>query len=207
MLWHHHRMSYEAELDRQGFVIVPGALGRLSLPKLSGVYDFRLRTAASTDVKEGSTSTRVSNISGDPILARLTELDVLLHFASAILGTTFELSSFHMRTVRPCAAEQSLHVDVPAYEAPWPLASFIFMIDAFTPKNGATRFVPRSLGQTISPETSAAVPACGGAGSLIVFNGSLWHGHGQNYTRLPRRSLQGAFVRSQRPGEQHQVSL
>ena len=38
------------------------------------------------------------------------------------------------------------------------------------------------------------VLACGSAGSLLVFNGSAWHGHTANVSGDPRRSLQGAFI-------------
>jgi ectoine hydroxylase-related dioxygenase (phytanoyl-CoA dioxygenase family) len=38
------------------------------------------------------------------------------------------------------------------------------------------------------------VLARGPAGSLIVFNGSTWHGHAANTSNEPRRSLQGAFI-------------
>ncbi len=30
---------------------------------------------------------------------------------------------------------------------------------------------------------------------MIVFNGSIWHGHGPNMTSRPRRSIQGAYIR------------
>ena len=39
------------------------------------------------------------------------------------------------------------------------------------------------------------VLACGPAGSAIVYNGSVWHGHSANQTAEPRRSIQGAYVR------------
>ena len=38
------------------------------------------------------------------------------------------------------------------------------------------------------------VSACGPAGSVIVFNGSVWHGHGPNETHQSRRSIQGAYI-------------
>jgi len=31
--------------------------------------------------------------------------------------------------------------------------------------------------------------------SMIIYNGSLWHEHGPNETDMPRRSIQGAFIR------------
>jgi ectoine hydroxylase-related dioxygenase (phytanoyl-CoA dioxygenase family) len=38
------------------------------------------------------------------------------------------------------------------------------------------------------------VLACGPAGSVIIFNGSVWHGHAANRSTRRRRSIQGAFV-------------
>ena len=40
----------------------------------------------------------------------------------------------------------------------------------------------------------AEVLSCGPAGSLLVFNGSVWHGHTANSSSWPRRSIQGAFI-------------
>jgi ectoine hydroxylase-related dioxygenase (phytanoyl-CoA dioxygenase family) len=69
------------------------------------------------------------------------------------------------------------------------------MVDEFRPDNGATRFVP---GSHLSPGTPADHPgqvlACGPAGSLLIFNGSTWHGHTANSSGCARRSLQGAFI-------------
>jgi ectoine hydroxylase-related dioxygenase (phytanoyl-CoA dioxygenase family) len=39
------------------------------------------------------------------------------------------------------------------------------------------------------------VRACGSVGSVIVYNGSVVHGHGPNDTDRPRRSIQGAYIR------------
>jgi ectoine hydroxylase-related dioxygenase (phytanoyl-CoA dioxygenase family) len=98
---------------------------------------------------------------------------------------------------------QELHVDVARDSADWPLVGFILMIDAFGPDNGATRFVPGSQRWAGTPEDvmpdrradyDGQVLACGPAGSLIVFNGSAWHGHASNPSDRPRRSLQGAFI-------------
>lgn len=37
--------------------------------------------------------------------------------------------------------------------------------------------------------------ACGPAGSMIVYDGSVWHGHSANRSGEPRRSIQGAYLR------------
>jgi ectoine hydroxylase-related dioxygenase (phytanoyl-CoA dioxygenase family) len=86
----------------------------------------------------------------------------------------------------------------------WPMVGFIMMVDEFRMDNGATRFVPGSHKwpkiPTDFPNDTAAdyegqVLACGPAGSVIVYNGSIWHGHTANRVGEPRRSIQGAYVR------------
>ena len=98
---------------------------------------------------------------------------------------------------------QELHVDVRRESPDWPLLGFILMIDEFRPENGATRFVPGSHRWSNNPEDVIPDPrskhddqvfACGPPGSLIAFNGSTWHGHSENISSGPRRSLQGAFI-------------
>jgi ectoine hydroxylase-related dioxygenase (phytanoyl-CoA dioxygenase family) len=80
------------------------------------------------------------------------------------------------------------------------MLGFIVMLDAFTPDNGATRFWPGSQHAVEQPPSSESVPACGPAGSIIVYNGSVWHGYGANATDLPRRSIQGAYIRRNAEG-------
>jgi ectoine hydroxylase-related dioxygenase (phytanoyl-CoA dioxygenase family) len=77
------------------------------------------------------------------------------------------------------------------------------MIDAFDAENGATRFVPGSHLQPDAPSQAIADPnyvhekqalACGPAGSIIIFNGSAWHGHTANRSDRRRRSVQGHYI-------------
>jgi ectoine hydroxylase-related dioxygenase (phytanoyl-CoA dioxygenase family) len=79
------------------------------------------------------------------------------------------------------------------------MVGFILMIDEFRTDNGATCFLPGShrWPHAVADDVARAVPvpACGPAGSMIVYNGSVWHGHGRNGTLSPRRSIQGAFIR------------
>jgi len=74
------------------------------------------------------------------------------------------------------------------------------MADGFRPDNGATRFVPGSHEREERPDDEMqAELACGAAGSMRLFNGSIWHGHSANRTTIPRRSIQGAFIRREAP--------
>jgi ectoine hydroxylase-related dioxygenase (phytanoyl-CoA dioxygenase family) len=84
------------------------------------------------------------------------------------------------------------------------MVGFIIMVDDFRSDNGATRFVPGSHTWPTTPCDAMSDPAadheqqvlaCGPAGSAIVYNGSVWHGHSANQTGEPRRSIQGAYIR------------
>jgi ectoine hydroxylase-related dioxygenase (phytanoyl-CoA dioxygenase family) len=119
-----------------------------------------------------------------------------------MIGRPFKLSTMHGRTVLPGKPAQELHVDYARDSPGWTMVGFIFMVDEFRRDNGATCFLPGSHEQaTIGLAGDQLVPACGPAGSMIIYNGSVWHGHGANTTREPRRSVQGAFIRREaRPG-------
>jgi hypothetical protein len=197
-------MDAAAELQERGFIVLPGAVPTDSVERVANAYAAAVAAASAADVRIGSTSTRVSNF-----VNRGAEFDSLYVFppllaaCGLVIGRPFKLSSFHARTVRPHMPAQDLHVDVRRESADWPLLGFILMVDEFRPDNGATRFVPGSHRWPGRPADSISdlraehteqVLACGCAGSLLVFNGSVWHGHGANTSSFPRRSIQGAFI-------------
>jgi hypothetical protein len=171
---------------------------------VANAYTAAFAAAVGDDIRIGSTSTKVADF-----VNRRTECDdlyvfpPLLEACCRVIGRPFKLSSFLGRTLRPHTRAQELHVDVRRESPDWPLLGFILMIDEFRPDNGATRFVPGSHRWSSNSEDVISDPgsnhddqvfACGPPGSLIVFNGSTWHGHSENTSKGPRRSLQGAFV-------------
>ena len=184
--------------------MLPGAVAADRLERLRAAYSSAVDSAMGTDIRVGTTSTRVTDF-----VNRGSEFDEvyvfppLLQACGLVIGGPFKLSSLQARTLRAGSSAQGLHVDVDRGSADWPLLGFILMVDEFRPDNGATRFVPGShrredvrAGEI--PDALARdagdLPACGPAGSLLVFNGSTWHGHGTNASRQPRRSLQGAYI-------------
>jgi len=191
-------------LQERGFVVLPGVVASDRIERLADAYDHAVASAAGDDVRIGSASTRVTDF-----VNRGSEFDdlyvfpPLLEACGRVIGRPFTLSSFHARTLRPGASADGLHVDVRRDSADWPLLGFIVMVDEFRRDNGATRFVPGSHLWAGTPADSMPDPranhpeqllACGAAGSLLVFNGSAWHGHTANISSAPRRSLQGAFI-------------
>jgi Phytanoyl-CoA dioxygenase (PhyH) len=197
-------MDAASELQVRGFVVIPGPVPSDKMKPLVDAYTAAVASATGDDIKIGSASTRVNDFVNRG--AEFDELYVfppLLEACCRVIGRPFKLSSLLARTLRPCAPAQELHVDVRSDSTDWPLLGFILMIDEFRPDNGATRFVPGSHRWSGSPEETVAdvlagqdgqVLACGNAGSLLIFDGSTWHGHTANTSREPRRSIQGAFI-------------
>lgn len=189
------------ELSERGFIVLPDVAPQPHV--LAGAYDAAVASAADDDVRVGSASTRVTDfVNRGAAFDDVYVFPPLLEACRLIIGRPFKLSSFHARTLRPGAAVADLHVDVRRDSADWPLVAFILMIDAFRPDNGATRFVPGTHLSTAVPEGAGHpradheghVLACGEAGSMIIFHGSVWHGHTANVSAQSRRSLQGAFI-------------
>jgi ectoine hydroxylase-related dioxygenase (phytanoyl-CoA dioxygenase family) len=121
-----------------------------------------------------------------------------------ILRRPFRLSQFSGRDPLPGYGQQGLHADwMPrsANEPAW-VVTAIWLLDDFTKDNGATRIVPgthRLSGQVpkAMADPSAHHPEeqviTGKAGSVLLFNGHLWHSGTRNDSRGSRRALQSVF--------------
>lgn len=193
------------DLQEVGFIVLPGVVEIGDLPQLAAAYDSVVESASSDDKKIGSLTTRVNDfVNRGHDFDALYIHQPLLDICTCVINQPFKLSSLHARTLRPKSQAQGLHVDFKSNEERFPLVGFIFMVDEFRDDNGATGFVPGSHKWSVTPNEitnenladyeNQIQTACGQAGSLIVFNGSVWHGHMANLTDAPRRSIQGAFI-------------
>ena len=134
--------------------------------------------------------------------------------ARHVLGEDLLLFSITANIARRGGTAQKLHGDqlfAPA-DTPYPLiANSLWMLDDFTDENGSTRVVPRSQNACRWPgpdEAIDTVPATGPAGTLMVWDGRLWHGTGANGTDMPRHGLIAAYCKPfLRPQENHTVSI
>lgn len=193
------------DLRDVGFVVIPGPVAPDRLAQFAEAYDSAVVRAAADDVSIGSSTTRVNDfVNRGPEFDRLYVYEPIIEACCRIIGQPFKLSTMHARTVRPHSPAQDLHVDFRRELDGWPMVVFIMMVDEFTTDNGATCFVPGShkwptnptdLLQDTSADYEGQVLACAPAGSVIVYNGSVWHGHTANQTGKPRRSIQGAYIR------------
>jgi ectoine hydroxylase-related dioxygenase (phytanoyl-CoA dioxygenase family) len=167
-----------------------------SLDSLAHAYDRGMTEADSVDVREGRTTVRVHDFVNrgmefDPLYVYVPLLDACCQ----VIGRPFKLSAMLGRTLLPGMSAQELHVDCPRAALAGPMVGFIFMIDEFRNDNGATCFLPGSHEkETTDLSRKPVVPTCGPAGSMLIYHGSVRHGHGANTSGAPRRSIQGAFI-------------
>jgi hypothetical protein len=184
---------------RQGFAVVEGAIPHVERNRIFAAFEHAIEAADRSRIRQGSTTIRVDGLlEQDLSLSAILTTPCLLEAAAELIEGPFKLSSFLARNVRPWSVAQPLHQDVMPNEDGWPLLGYIFMIDDFREDNGATRFVSGSqMKASIPPKLLGDLGeqyACGPAGSMILYNGSVWHGHGANLTSTWRRSIQGALI-------------
>ncbi|TQF01961.1 phytanoyl-CoA dioxygenase family protein [Kitasatospora acidiphila] len=198
------------KLDEDGYASIPGVIPRET------VNSFRTRLAELHTLEGELAGTEVGTEEG---IDRLSDLvnkgtafeigythPLVLAFAHHVLGD-FKLSSLSSRSVPPGEGHQELHPD---WEGPAPVNgdyqvfNTIWMLDDFTPQNGATRVIPGShlLGQSpsaVMADLTAPHPQeeliLGTAGTLVVFNGHVWHGGTKNRSTRPRRAVNAYFTR------------
>ena len=193
------------KLRSAGFIVIPGPVAPERLARFVAAYDAAMDSGEAADVKVARATTRMYDF-----VNRGSEFDdvyiypPLLEACRHVIGAPFKLSTTLGRTLRPHSAAQDLHADIQRDSEDLPMVGFILMIDEFRLDNGATRFIPGShmwpgvpgdVTHDCQADYQGQMLACGPAGSLIIFNGSVWHGHSANESGKPRRSIQGYFVR------------
>ncbi len=116
-----------------------------------------------------------------------------------LLGDDYALSTLTSNVVRPGAPDGRYHTDfqdrVPEPLPEFPLtANSLWLLDEFTPENGGTRLVPGSHRWRRRPPPDLAVHPdeiriAAPAGSVLLFNGGVWHSSGANTTDRERVCL------------------
>jgi ectoine hydroxylase-related dioxygenase (phytanoyl-CoA dioxygenase family) len=138
----------------------------------------------------------------------------VLEFVESVLGTRFKLSSLNVRSANPHTVDgQPLHADSGAIadETGYLVCNSVWMLDDFTPENGATRMVPGSHRWRKLPHTDFFEPhpeeqlVLGRAGDVVVMNAHMWHGGTANRTARPRRAMHVYYTRWDQPQQQYQM--
>jgi ectoine hydroxylase-related dioxygenase (phytanoyl-CoA dioxygenase family) len=198
-------MSEELEphierLDRDGYTVVLDAFDVRTADALHADID-RLERELAIEVGgngfEGRATTRVYNLLALGDLYRQVPVHpVVLPLMHHLLGDGCLVSSLSSITIHPGETAQPIHADDQVIPIPKPhppvTANSMWAITDFTEANGATRINPGSHLAAESPvygQHYDSICASMPRGSILVWNGSLWHGGGANITDQRRRGL------------------
>jgi hypothetical protein len=175
---------------------------------------------AGAEFKQEPGALRLANLAdkGDVFLECALETEVLALVAH-VLGPRFKLSSLNARSALPGpAAAQPLHADqgaLPDERGFW-VCNTLWMLDDFTPENGALRVVPGTHRSGRLPQDALEDPKpphpdevilTGRAGDVVVMNAHLWHAGTANRTQRRRLALHAFYCRWDKPQQQYQRRL
>jgi ectoine hydroxylase-related dioxygenase (phytanoyl-CoA dioxygenase family) len=210
-------------LDTDGFLILEDFVAPDDLAALRGQIHrlfAELGERAGFEFKQEPQTDRLANlIDYDERFQRAVGLPKLLAGVAQVLGPDFKLSSLNARSARPHSDwTQPLHCDTGALPDARgnSVCNIIWMLDDFTPDNGATRFVPGThrsgrLPQDVLADASAPHPderlLTGRRGTVVVMNAHLWHGGTANRTDDPRLAMHSFYCRRDMPQQQYQRRL
>ena len=212
--------AVKESLDRDGFGVFPSLLDDARIVALKQrVEDLEREEDAwgtGTDPDDPG-AIRVENLNHKgPLFDDLWLHPVLLAVLRYFLGD-FRLGSMTSRSPRPHGGHQRLHRDGPrVFEAAATSCQTAWMLDDFNSVRGTTRLIPGSHRFPSRPEEVMDDPeaphpdqvlVAAPRGSLMVFNGYLWHGGTENTTDELRRGVFSFYVRRDQPRKYDQRTL
>jgi len=188
----------KADLDQHGYCLIEGALppDRVAALRARLIELAEAEIADGTDyVYDGGANQRVwTLLNKGEMFEELAPDALILRLMGHLLGPDFLLSNIDANIAGPGGTPMFMHADESFVPPPWPpyplVANVMWMLDDFTPENGATRIVPGTHRLDHGPDWSNlpdTEPVCGPAGTAFVFEGRLWHQTGANVTKDERR--------------------
>jgi len=187
-----------ARFERDGYVIIERALDRSQLAALVAAlapYEAALPTGRNDF--EGTKTRRVYSLAGKgDVFMALAEHPSIVAMLDRLLMPHWLLSNLQSIRILPGETPQPWHADDTFYPLPRPRSmrlavSTIWALEDFDDENGATEIVPGSHRWAYeSPDASSkTVKAIMPAGSVIVFDGALWHRGGLNRSNRTRLAI------------------
>jgi ectoine hydroxylase-related dioxygenase (phytanoyl-CoA dioxygenase family) len=184
--------SHLERMSRDGYTVVEGVIDAEAVRALrDDVHrlERELTTRPAPNLFEGVRTLRIYNLLAHGAIYH----DIPIHprvlpIIEGVLDRGCLVSSLSSIDIGPDETAQPLHADDQLIPLPKPHVSIIcntmWALTDFTEANGATRLVPGSHRAERSPqpfgEPVETVAAEMPAGSVLVFDGSIWHGGGAN---------------------------
>lgn len=217
--------AQKMQMDEEGYIILPTLLSTSEveqvIARVEALWQEEGEAAGQENYIEAGVR-RLANLAnkGD-IFRKLFAHPLVLAAAETVMGPDVRLSMLNAREVPPQAdiAKQPFHSDTDNSGLPdekgFYSCTAIWMLDDFTPENGATRIIPKThlsykVPKQVMSDTYASHPdeiaLTGKAGDVGVFNGHCWHAGGLNQTKNPRRAILAHYLRADipRPADRRQ---
>jgi ectoine hydroxylase-related dioxygenase (phytanoyl-CoA dioxygenase family) len=211
------------QLDERGYVLLENGMDDGLLRELRARIGELLEEEgdrAGAEFKQEEHAHRLANlVDKGEVFRRAIVLPELLSYVRHVLGPDIKLSSLNARSADPKTdVGQPLHVDmgaIPDDKGYW-VCNTVWMLDDFTPENGATRMIPGSHTWGTRPQDLLTDPTAphpdevlltGKAGSIAVMNAHMWHGGTANRTSMPRLAMHAFYCRGDKPQQQYQKQL
>lgn len=197
--------AHHDQIQAQGFTIVEGVLDAASVARLLEVMNElmdSLEISFGANAFLGFRTRRIFNLlARHPAFQRIPLDPTILALVERVLDPSCLLSSLTAIEMHAGQAPQPFHADDGSIPLPRPHVPLtciaIWALTDFTPDNGATRIVPASHRFDRIPrkgeEPAEVVTAEMTAGSVLVYNGSMWHGGGANRTDSRRVGIVSNF--------------
>src|SRR5215210_7549485 len=216
-------LEEQRQLDDEGYVVLHGCMPPDLLhalrTRILELFD-QEGDGAGSEFKTEENAHRLANlVNKGEVFRRAIVLPEVIARVRHVLGDDCKLSSLNARSADPDTdVGQPLHVDmgaIPDAAGYW-VCNTVWMLDDFTPQNGATRMIPGShrwgtrpqdvLDDPLAPHPDEVL-LTGRAGSIAVMNAHLWHGGTANRTATPRLALHAFYCRADKPQQQYQKQL
>ncbi len=179
------------EIEDVGYTLIENAIEPELVDALNDALlrlEHELGTVPGANSFEGHKTIRIYNLlARDPVFERVPVHPNLLPIVEGVLDPGCLVSSISSISIDPDEIAQPIHADDTLFDLPRPhqplVCNSMWALTDFTEENGATRIVPGSHKLDHKPEYGAevdSVPAVMPRGSLLIWNGSLWHGGGAN---------------------------
>lgn len=207
-----------ARIAAEGYSIIENAI---EPPLADAIAAALTRVERETGAKpamngfEGHRTTRVYNLLkyGDPF-TRIPVHPRVLPLVEGVLDSGCLISSLSSIAIHPGETAQPIHADdqvIPLAKPHIPVVcNTMWALTDFTEANGATRIVPGShlRDNPVYGGQYETIPAVMKKGSVLIWNGALWHGGGANRTDETRIGIAmnycAGFIRQQ---ENQQLGL
>jgi len=189
--------EHVARVDRDGYTIVEDAIEIDLLDAVSADLDRlerELGAKAAQNAFEGWRTVRIYNLlARGKVYESIPVHEKVLPIVEGVLDRGCLISSLSSIAIGPGEVAQPIHADDQLIGLGKPhvpiICNTMWALTDFTDENGATRVIPGSHQRNRSPELGTpyeSVPVPMRRGSVLVFNGSLWHGGGANRTQTRR---------------------